>query len=185
MDWLARLAFLSCLLSRWDSLDGHNHVTPVTFGQKSCQTFDFICPLCSVLGNWDHWWTYDGISGPGMIACDGQYILTFIKWANLQATGVWSTLPGQCATRVAANPRSTSTLHRSLLTQVSHRYRWIDVLQDPIMFRVSKGGQAHGLGEDHKHRTESGFQVNLRKFSLYVIIFAFLHFTGRKRVMFP
>jgi len=33
MDWLARLAFISCLLS-------------------------------SVLGNWDHWWTYDGISGP-------------------------------------------------------------------------------------------------------------------------
>ena len=41
------------------------------------------------------------------------------------------------------------------------------------MFRVSKGGQAHGLGEDHKHRTESGFQVNLKRFSLYVIIFAF------------
>ena len=51
-------------------------------------------------------------------------------------------------------------------------------------FHVSKGGQAHGLGEDHKHRTESGFQVSVRKFSLYVIIFAFLHFTGRKRVMF-
>ena len=58
---------------------GHNHVTPVTFGHKSCQTFDFICLIFSVLGNWDHWWTYDGISGPGMIACDGQYILTFIK----------------------------------------------------------------------------------------------------------
>ena len=26
----------------------------------------FYCQYLSVVGNWDHWWTYDGISGPGI-----------------------------------------------------------------------------------------------------------------------
>ena len=84
----------------------------------------------------------------------------------LQPTGVWSTQPGRCATKVGDNPRSTSIQLRSLLTPASHRSRYLQHNEsppllifscNPFVFFLFLGGQAHGVWKNHKHRTKSSF----------------------------
>ena len=89
MDWLAKLVALSYLLSRYLSLTTlrlpQNYywynskfikkikkklstvnisLTQHPSAMKYIQ--GLYCQYLSVVGNWDHWWTYDGISGPGI-----------------------------------------------------------------------------------------------------------------------
>ena len=80
MDWLAKLVALSYLLSRYLSLTILKlllvqhflkeaiHYQYLSTQHPSAMKYiqGFYCQYLSVVGNWDHWWTYDGISGPGI-----------------------------------------------------------------------------------------------------------------------